>query len=204
MQVARAAAAVGSPSRRSSNPPSPTTTRRAGNPSSPLHHHTHASARPMFFSHNGSSASVGGNHPEATCSASVGGDSGSDSTAGRRSPWISSIGSGSGTARCSPTSASRSMPRHEKIVTDVVVVGSGAGGGCAAGVLAAKGLEVVVLEKGGQYDASDYAGFSEAEAYKTLYEKQVRPVRSRHGAGDGTVGACSREGDAAVGVASEA
>lgn len=61
-----------------------------------------------------------------------------------------------------------------KLVVDVVVVGSGAGGGCAAGALAAQGLKVAVLEKGGLYDDDDFAGFSEMEAYRALYEKQVR------------------------------
>lgn len=41
---------------------------------------------------------------------------------------------------------------------DVVVVGSGAGGGTAAAVLAAAGLDVVVLEKGDYYDDRDFDG----------------------------------------------
>jgi long-chain-alcohol oxidase len=51
---------------------------------------------------------------------------------------------------------------------DVVVVGSGAGGGTAAGVLAAAGLDVVVLEAGGYYDDADFDG-SELNAIRTMY-----------------------------------
>ena len=51
---------------------------------------------------------------------------------------------------------------------DVVIVGSGAGGGCAAGVLAAAGLDVVVLEKGGHHNESDFSQI-EAEAYRDMY-----------------------------------
>jgi long-chain-alcohol oxidase len=51
---------------------------------------------------------------------------------------------------------------------DVVVVGSGAGGGTAAGVLAAAGLDVIVLEAGGHSEDRDFEG-SERDAIRTLY-----------------------------------
>lgn len=55
-----------------------------------------------------------------------------------------------------------------ELTCDVVIVGSGAGGGVAAGVLAEAGLDVVVLEKGGLRTEADYT-HDEAEAYEHLY-----------------------------------
>ncbi len=60
------------------------------------------------------------------------------------------------------------IDRDTDLECDVAVVGSGAGGGTAAGVLAAAGLDVVVLEAGGYYDDGDFDG-SEAMAVRTLY-----------------------------------
>jgi choline dehydrogenase-like flavoprotein len=51
---------------------------------------------------------------------------------------------------------------------DVVVVGSGAGGGTAAGVLAAAGLDVVVIEAGGYFSEEDFDG-AELSGYARLY-----------------------------------
>ncbi|OHV34114.1 MULTISPECIES: GMC family oxidoreductase N-terminal domain-containing protein [Pseudofrankia] len=51
---------------------------------------------------------------------------------------------------------------------DVVVVGSGAGGGTAAAVLAGAGLDVVVLERGGYYDDADFDG-GELSGLSRLY-----------------------------------
>ncbi|WP_354699005.1 hypothetical protein DSM112329_04706 [Paraconexibacter sp. AEG42_29] len=55
-----------------------------------------------------------------------------------------------------------------ELTCDVVVVGSGAGGGTAAGVLSAAGLDVVVLEAGEYYDDADFDG-GELDAMRRLY-----------------------------------
>ncbi len=60
------------------------------------------------------------------------------------------------------------IDRDTDLECDVVVVGSGAGGGTAAGVLAAAGLDVVVLEAGGYYDDEDFDG-SELSAIRGMY-----------------------------------
>lgn len=51
---------------------------------------------------------------------------------------------------------------------DVVVVGSGAGGGTATGVLAQAGLDVVVVEAGGYYDDEDFDG-GELSGLRRMY-----------------------------------
>lgn len=83
--------------------------------------------------------------------------------------------------------------RDTDLSCDVVVVGSGAGGGTAAGVLAAAGLDVVVLEAGGfhderHFDGGEETGFLElyALAPQATAEGQVQLVAGR-GLGGGTV-----------------
>ena len=51
---------------------------------------------------------------------------------------------------------------------DVVIVGSGAGGGTAAGVLAKAGLDVVVVEAGDYFSEEDFDG-AELDGYVQLY-----------------------------------
>ncbi len=85
------------------------------------------------------------------------------------------------------------VTQNETIVCDVVVVGSGAGGGTAAGVLAEAGLDVVILEAGEYHDDRDFDG-SERTGFSELYagspgvtsEGQVQLVAGR-GLGGGTV-----------------
>ncbi len=60
------------------------------------------------------------------------------------------------------------VDRDTTIECDVVVIGSGAGGGIAAGVLAAAGLDVTVLERGGYRNESDFTHL-ESDAYGSMY-----------------------------------
>ena len=54
---------------------------------------------------------------------------------------------------------------------DAVVVGSGAGGGTIARQLVKAGFKVIVVEKGSYYQASDFAAWTEAEAFESMYER---------------------------------
>jgi choline dehydrogenase-like flavoprotein len=58
--------------------------------------------------------------------------------------------------------------RDVKLECDVVIVGSGAGGGATAAVLAGAGLDVVVVESGDYYDDQDFDG-SELGAITRYY-----------------------------------
>lgn len=79
-----------------------------------------------------------------------------------------------------PRSDAPKAPLHVERITadtdldcDVVVVGSGAGGGTAAAVLAAAGLDVVVLERGEYYDDADFDG-GELSGISRLYANGPR------------------------------
>jgi long-chain-alcohol oxidase len=61
-------------------------------------------------------------------------------------------------------------PGDVVVEADAVVVGSGAGGGVAAGVLASAGLRVIVLEKGQYWKAADLP-LTEAHAFPNMYER---------------------------------
>jgi choline dehydrogenase-like flavoprotein len=62
------------------------------------------------------------------------------------------------------------VPESDELAleADVVVVGSGAGGGVIAGTLAQRGLKVAVVEAGGYFDESDFNQL-ELWAYQNLY-----------------------------------
>ena len=59
------------------------------------------------------------------------------------------------------------LSAHE---VDFAIVGSGAGGGVAAAVLAATGAKVAVVEEGGHYTRTDF-NMQEAWAYPALYQE---------------------------------
>jgi choline dehydrogenase-like flavoprotein len=68
-----------------------------------------------------------------------------------------------------PTPITPLVPRDGEVLeADVVVVGSGAGGGVVAGTLAQAGLSVVVLEAGGYFTEADF-NQSELWGYQNLY-----------------------------------
>ena len=59
-----------------------------------------------------------------------------------------------------------------EMTCDVVIIGSGAGGGTAAGILAMSGLSVVVVEAGDYRNESDFTHL-EADAYRDMYLDKV-------------------------------
>ncbi|MFZ3083633.1 GMC family oxidoreductase N-terminal domain-containing protein [Rhodoferax ferrireducens] len=62
--------------------------------------------------------------------------------------------------------------RPEKMVCDVAIVGSGAGAGISAELLARAGLQVVIIEEGPLKSSSDF-NQKEAEAYPALYQESA-------------------------------
>jgi choline dehydrogenase-like flavoprotein len=60
------------------------------------------------------------------------------------------------------------VTQNEVISCDFVIVGSGAGGGCTAALLAEAGFDVVVIEKGGYYSESDF-NHVEPDALRDMY-----------------------------------
>jgi choline dehydrogenase-like flavoprotein len=71
------------------------------------------------------------------------------------------------------------LQSNRTIEADVVVVGSGAGGGVTAELLALAGLKVVIVEEGALKSSKDFK-MREAEAYPALYqESAARKTRDK-------------------------
>ena len=64
------------------------------------------------------------------------------------------------------------LDRDAAIDTDVVIVGTGAGGGVTADLLSAAGLDVVMIEEGALRSTRDFR-MLEAEAYPQLYQESA-------------------------------
>lgn len=64
------------------------------------------------------------------------------------------------------------LEQDTQLACDVLIVGSGAGGGLAAGLLAAKGKDVILLEKGPLMSAADF-NEHEVEMIRKTYDKQA-------------------------------
>jgi len=71
------------------------------------------------------------------------------------------------------------LARDRALEADVVIVGSGAGGGVTAEILALSGLKVVIVEEGALKSSSDFK-MREADAYPQLYqESAARKTRDK-------------------------
>jgi long-chain-alcohol oxidase len=76
-----------------------------------------------------------------------------------------------------------SIPQRDTALTcDVCVIGSGAGGGVAAAVLAAAGKDVLVLEAGNYYDDADFDG-AELGGFQRLYAEGGFAATADHSVG---------------------
>lgn len=71
----------------------------------------------------------------------------------------------------STSSPTLAPPGTDVLECDVVIVGSGAGGGMMAAELAKAGFNVLVLEKGGHFRASEFEAWRESEAFLHTFEK---------------------------------
>jgi long-chain-alcohol oxidase len=72
--------------------------------------------------------------------------------------------------------------RDINLTCEVCVVGSGAGGGTAAAILAAAGKDVIVLEAGSYYDDADFDG-AEFSGFRNLYTEAGFAATADHSVG---------------------
>lgn len=60
---------------------------------------------------------------------------------------------------------------NQTLEADVVIVGTGAGGGTAAEILSARGLKVLMLEEGPLKTSASFKDMNESRAYRELYQE---------------------------------
>ena len=88
-------------------------------------------------------------------------------------PIATGLAAGWQVTDCSALQADRTLE------TDVVIIGSGAGGGITAELLARAGLKVLIVEEGGLKSSTDFK-MREADAYPALYqESAARKTRDK-------------------------
>ncbi|MEK6806612.1 MAG: GMC family oxidoreductase [Pseudomonadota bacterium] len=75
------------------------------------------------------------------------------------------------------------LKQNLTLEADVVIVGTGAGGGTAAEILSQAGLKVLMLEEGPLKTAADFKDMDEARAYADLYQEAAGRATS-----DGAIG----------------
>ncbi|MDO3721110.1 GMC family oxidoreductase [Marinobacter sp. chi1] len=68
-----------------------------------------------------------------------------------------------------------SLTENQTLEADVVVIGTGAGGGTSAEILARAGLSVILVEEGGLYHQKDFK-MDELTAYASLYQDGMSRV----------------------------
>ena len=62
------------------------------------------------------------------------------------------------------------LSQDSEVECDVVIIGSGAGGGTSAEILSAAGLSVIVVEEGPLRTSNDFS-MDERQAYRDLYQE---------------------------------
>src|SRR5688572_29125223 len=63
------------------------------------------------------------------------------------------------------------LKQDQTLSADVVIVGTGAGGGTAAEILALSGLKVLMIEEGGLFTSASFKDMDESRAYRDLYQE---------------------------------
>ena len=83
-----------------------------------------------------------------------------------KDPWVEGINSGWNVINAS------TLEKNITLEADVLIIGSGAGGGTSAEILSQAGLKVIILEEG-KLKSSDQFDMQERSAYRDLYQEGV-------------------------------